>query len=381
MKTEIKLEDNENVEYECNLKIQDIKNIKPVKNSKNAKKKINTQIEQVQSPLLNENVYIEYILMDLKNFEELHKFKDMKSLALINQNIKDMEFLISLTTLNQLEYLCLNENFIENLRFLEKAINLRDIQLNFNLIKKIEFIENLQNLEKFWISANQISKIENLPPSLLSFYICCNCVENIDECMPERLPNITELNISGNFISKFDCVYILSKIKNLTNLSLQDPDFGENPICRINNYRIFILHNLPKLTHLDQKSILEDELKEVSSTFFKKTLYYKNKIKNNNKITKSIFKLLKNFKTCFEAIKKFQIMFFTLRIKMLEYVEYENKLESNINEGQKYLEMRKELENSTEKMSKCEKSLESINMHYSILKNYISEVNDLMIVK
>jgi hypothetical protein len=34
---------------------------------------------------------IEFILLDLKNFEELNRFKNMKSLTLSTQNIKSIE--------------------------------------------------------------------------------------------------------------------------------------------------------------------------------------------------------------------------------------------------------------------------------------------------
>ena len=52
---------------------------------KKSKKEYNNPI------ILEEQENIEFILLDLKNFDDLNKFKKMKSLALNTQNIKSIE--------------------------------------------------------------------------------------------------------------------------------------------------------------------------------------------------------------------------------------------------------------------------------------------------
>lgn len=84
----LKLEDGDNMtEEEKQLE-------KPEKQTKKkkTKKESNTNNNDI---LLQHNAdddpFIEYIQKDLKNFEDLNKFKNMKSLSLINQGVTSLE--------------------------------------------------------------------------------------------------------------------------------------------------------------------------------------------------------------------------------------------------------------------------------------------------
>jgi hypothetical protein len=72
-----------------NLKAEDTEEMsdddfKPEKIKKKNRKEHNP-------PSFEEQSNIEFILIDLKNFEELNKFKNMKSLSLMTQNIKSID--------------------------------------------------------------------------------------------------------------------------------------------------------------------------------------------------------------------------------------------------------------------------------------------------
>ena len=130
------------------------------------------------------------------------------------------------------------------MEYIENFTNLSDLQINFNQIEKIDFIKNLTKLENFWICENKIKVIENLPKNLKTFWAALNFVEKLDtNSFKDCSRNLTELNISGNFLSSFKDLNIISHLEKLKILNLNDPNFGENPICLINNYQ-FALQRL-----------------------------------------------------------------------------------------------------------------------------------------
>lgn len=217
--------------------------------------------------------------------------------------------------------MCLNENLIESFKAIEKFSSLRELQINFNSIQKIDYIKNLQ-LEKLWVCENKITKIENLPHSLKSLWIATNLIDHLDQDLL-IYENINDLNLSANLLCSFQDIYILSKLKSLENLNLNDPNFGENPICLINNYRLNILHRIPNLKILDEVIITKEEKDEFEIVYLKKTSFYKNKIKHLNRISKITFKFLKIFGVFFKLMKLLQIYFFRKRINMLQYIQYE----------------------------------------------------------
>jgi len=137
------------------------------------------------------------------------------------------------------------------------------------------------------------------------------------------------------------------------------------------------------LEQLDLINVLPEERKEVDSVYEKKFNFYSLKIKTLNCFSKTIFGILKTFKTFFMLFKNLQTLFFNKRIKMLNYIEFDRK---HINKGQNpddelISDIIKEKESSKDKLKKCFKNNEIINQSYVKIKEYVSELNDFMIVK
>jgi len=82
-----------------------------------------------------------------------------------------------------------------------------------------------------------------------------------------------------------------------------------------------VINYLPTLEELDGINVSPEERKEVANTYSKKSLFYTIKIKSLNRLSKSILTLLKTFKSFFIVFKNIQILFFSTRIKMLNYIE------------------------------------------------------------
>ena len=63
---------------------------------------------------------VEFVLGDFANFnklEDLNVFKNMTSLTLINESIKDIESIVNnIPNKSNMKYLCLNENKITDLK-------------------------------------------------------------------------------------------------------------------------------------------------------------------------------------------------------------------------------------------------------------------------
>lgn len=345
---------------------------------------ISVQQEKISPPNPDDESFIEYILMDFRNFEDLNKFKNLQSLSLIQQGITTIEVICKSQYSNQIEYLCLNENNLTDLKFVDNLINLKNLQVNFNFIDKIEYINKLDNLNEFWICENKIKKIENIPPDVRVLNLNGNLIEKIPKEMT-NLANLSELNVSANNITDLRDIFNITQLTNLKILYFIDENFGDNPICHFSNYRVFILHHLKNLETLDSVKVTNEEKKECESIFAKKSLFYKTKIKNMNKTTKNIFNLLKVYRNFYFILKYLQIQFFSQRIKMLEYFEYEYKiLNSEKDDSPRFqsdLEVSKEIDCSLEKIKKCLKGIQNVNESFRLLKDFISDVNDFSIVK
>ncbi len=75
---------------------EDAEDFSYVSDKKKEKKRKITKKESVESVAnppkpMTEEENIEFILMDFKNFDDLNKFKNMKSLTLIQQGIKSID--------------------------------------------------------------------------------------------------------------------------------------------------------------------------------------------------------------------------------------------------------------------------------------------------
>jgi len=264
---------------------------------------------------------LEYALNDFREFESLKQYKNLKFLTLNNQNIQSLETIIkSLSCLHILEFLCLNDNQITSLNHIEVFKNLKELNINFNQITKIENIDKIESLEKVWLCENKIEKIENLPKNIKNLWIASNLINSLDESIIQY-EKLEEINLANNFIIEFEDLDILASLKELKTLYFSDPNFGENPLCSLNNYRVFLINMLPNLEIVDAIKVTTEERKESSSIYSKKSLFYIIKIKSLNRLCKNILTSLKSYLLFFLMFKTLQINFFNKRIKMLEYIE------------------------------------------------------------
>ena len=342
---------------------------------------IPSDVKQLQLKPEEQNA-VEFVLGDFDNFhefEELNYYKNMSKLTLINESIEEIKSIVNnLPNKGNLKYLCLNENKIKSLNGIQELTGLEELQVNFNQIEKIEYVSELKNLKKFWICENSIKTIENLPINITNFWIANNLIEKIPDDF-DKYENLEFINIAGNFISDLKDIFILEKIKSLKKLYLSDINFGENPICQYANYRQILIHIFSDLEILDQVIISPPERQYVESLYIKRNLFYNNKIRQNHKINKMLFQMMKTYKFFLLNMKLNQISFFSQRQKMLEYAKYE-KLYLDVKNETSISDIDKEIESSKNKVNSCLKICQYMNDLFYNLKNYISNLNDLFIV-
>ena len=379
-------EEDENSEEEEKetIIIENPKKTSKNKNKKNKKKK-STKKKLVNIKILKdeEKEFVEFVLGDFHDFrkvEDLKIFSKMTSLSLINESINDMSIIIdNIPNKNAMIYLCMNENNIKEIKNIHLLPNLQSLHLNFNQIEKIdEGINKLLNLKIFWICENKIKKIENIPEQIENLWIANNLIESIPNDF-YKYKNLEKLNISGNLLNDFENIYNLEKLPNIKQLYLYDINFGENPICLFSNYKMMMIHIFKNIEILDQYKLNNDEKNEIETSYFKKTQFYKNKIRQTHKITKMIFQLMKGHKLFYKGMKYHHARLFSQQQKMLEYKIYE-KEELGANSILKVEELQKELNISKEKMINYLKDIELLDKNFKEIKLQISDLNDFSIV-
>ena len=137
--------------------------------------------------------------------------------------------------------MCLNQNEISSLESCEKLLNLKELQVNFNYITTIDYIQKLEKLEILWLSENKISKIENIPSTVKSLNLATNLIEKLNTTNEiDKYFNIEELNLANNFFLNLEDIFVLARLPKLKQLNFNDVNYGENPICTLNNYRVLI---------------------------------------------------------------------------------------------------------------------------------------------
>ena len=79
----VKLDETDDTHDDKKKNVDKVSNNKPIKNDTN-----------ITTSNPDNEPFIEYILMDFRRFEDLDKFKNMKSLSLIQQGITSLEVIL-----------------------------------------------------------------------------------------------------------------------------------------------------------------------------------------------------------------------------------------------------------------------------------------------
>jgi len=132
----------------------------------------------------------------------------------------------------------------------------RELDLRGNKIAVIEnHGENQDQYDCLDLSDNEISKLDNFPllNRLRTLLASNNQITRIAS-LGESLPQLDTLVLTNNKLCNLSDIDTLEDLDHLRTLSLID-----NLVTKKQNYRLYVIHKLPKLTLLDFKKIKQKE--------------------------------------------------------------------------------------------------------------------------
>jgi len=133
---------------------------------------------------------------------------------------------------------------------------------------KISVIENLgatqDGFDTLDLSDNEIQKLENFPllRRLRTVFLHNNHISTVASKLGESLPKLETLLLTNNKIENLPDLEPLGELRSLKLLSLVN-----NPVTKIKNYRLYVIHLLPQLRLLDYAKIKASEKRQARAMF------------------------------------------------------------------------------------------------------------------
>eukprot|EP01102_Stenamoeba_stenopodia_P020715 TRINITY_DN8185_c0_g1_i2.p1 TRINITY_DN8185_c0_g1~~TRINITY_DN8185_c0_g1_i2.p1 ORF type:complete len:223 (-),score=66.79 TRINITY_DN8185_c0_g1_i2:61-729(-) len=140
----------------------------------------------------------------------------------------------------------------------------REIDLRGNKISVIENLGTTQDqFDTIDLSDNEIKKVENFPllTRLKTLFFNNNQISKIAS-LGDVLPYLDTLILTNNKLTSLSDLDPLATLGNLRTLSLL-----ENPVSLKNNYRLYVIHLLPKLRLLDFRKVKQKEREDAVKLF------------------------------------------------------------------------------------------------------------------
>ncbi|VEV56830.1 leucine-rich repeat protein [Plasmodium vinckei vinckei] len=222
--------------------------LKLIKCSNNVESKKNEEIETLE------------ICMEKSiNLNIFDQFKNIKELYLIKNNITDISPLFKCVNL---EILFLQINQIESILGIKSLVKLEKLNLfNNKLTEKFINIEENENLTYIDLSDNEIENINFLSNTnnLVHINLANNKIKNLDPL--KNNVYIEYLNVSGNRLEKFEDVQVLWHLSHLKELYLSSIYYRNNVLVNSILYKHYFFNNFPNLQILDHEIILDKNRK------------------------------------------------------------------------------------------------------------------------
>ena len=316
---------------------------------------------------------IDSSLDQIDDMNLLVHFRNLQSIILCNQKITQIR---GLSTLKILKRLWLNDNSITEIEGLDECTNIKYLYLTGNQITKIKGLDNLNKLKVLWLAENKISVLGGLKQlkRLRELNIASNNILTIGTSL-EQLKALKEINMANNKIGNLKELLSLKCLPLLQILSFSDPHYGDNPICCLSNYQIYVLYHLPRIEVLDAIKITEDSKVMAEVTFMKKRMFYNMKIKTMKRIASNVMRIIKSCKKIRRLTVNKEIDYLTLTLKdyMRELDEY-HSIESEIAQqlGKKKEFIEKKIAKQYELIHELERECEVIKKRcYEVSENNI----------
>ncbi|XP_075699703.1 leucine-rich repeat-containing protein 9 isoform X2 [Rhinoderma darwinii] len=247
----------------------------------------------------------------------LSYFPNLTNLTIVGQSI---ESICDLDSCPLLEELWVTECQLTRIEGLQACHHLRKLFLYHNSITTIEGLENLKKLEVVWLNDNEIEAIEGLDTlqNLKELNLAGNLIQSIGSCLDPNV-HLERLNLSGNKLSSFKEITNLSRLPNLRDLGLKDPQYSPNPVCLLCNYSTHVLYHTPQLQRLDTYDVSHKQIKDLAeSTVMKKLMYYNMRVKTVHRQLREELEKLGDLKIKLDQTPKDKMKRLIFQVKSLE---------------------------------------------------------------
>lgn len=286
-----------------------------------------------------------------------------------------------------LELVCITECGIERIANLENCKKIRQLNLSCNRIRRIEQLDHLVELEVLWLNDNQIDTLDGLwkLTQLKQLWVCRNKVERLDSAL-SCCVKLAELNLADNRLCSFKSLLSLTNLDQLSILTLSDPHYGDNPVCKLCNYQTYLMCHLSRLTCLDTVELSTRNKQIAEATMIKKKMYYSMRIKAIKRDIRVRIKNTENIRSQAEQQIEFSLAPLVRQRKEIErYVadlslrDAKDEEISCIGDCQAAQELKKKLECVNDCLKNKYKAIYRMNYEFDRLRTNLQSTSDINI--
>ncbi|XP_076387528.1 uncharacterized protein LOC105663698 [Megachile rotundata] len=210
----------------------------------------------------------------ITSFEKLLFTKqNIQTLVIIGQ--RNIAFLSAVAELMQLQELWIVECGIKDIPVFKENCLLRKLYLYSNELPCIPNLKACSYLTTLFLSGNNIRDLKNIDKliSLQELNLADNKLERIDQISWKKF-ELNYLNLAGNHLYSIRDIQNLSQFPKLNSLVFADPLYGDCPLVTLCNYRVHVIHYIPRIKRLDHYNICEREKHYINHLFKKQLTYY-----------------------------------------------------------------------------------------------------------
>ncbi|KAH6965678.1 leucine-rich repeat-domain-containing protein [Fusarium venenatum] len=140
----------------------------------------------------------------------------------------------------------------------------RELDLRGHRIPAIENLGVAGPHDAIDFTDNDIQVLGNFPlsPRMTTLLLARNRVSSIQPSLAKAIPNLTNLVLSSNNLVELADLDALALFPRLTHLVLSD-----NPVCKKENYRYWLLWKCPSVRFLDFVKVKESEREQARELF------------------------------------------------------------------------------------------------------------------
>ncbi|CAL8300363.1 unnamed protein product [Boreogadus saida] len=173
--------------------------------------------------------------------------------------------LANLDKLVNLRWGSFNDNDLSHLEGLERCLALEELSLNHNAISSMEGLSQLRRLVKLSLNGNQLQCLDAFGlerlPNLHFLSVEDNHITSMHGI--QRARSLLELYIGNNLIATTRDIFHLKALSHLIILELH----GNPLVDKLENYRMYVVFQLPALKALDGVGVEVTESKNAKDVF------------------------------------------------------------------------------------------------------------------